>query len=275
MFYLMKTNAIRNWFMVGMSVFTAAALSAGADEMAPTTQTSEIKEKTCTGMVKSVDVENRTVTVSQFLGSKQINLGESCVFTFADADAEDINGVRQGQKVTLAYQDANGVLVASRLTQKPLLHTGTVKAVNSEEGTVKVGSRTFRIADGCEVALRNDQSGTVEDVKPGHLVTVLHEKPGGVPLARRIAQTSETYTGSLTAIDLSERTIKAKATLGSKTFRLADNCSILLSGKPAEMKNLKPGDKLEFSYDEVDGVNVATRIAPANEQVKTTTAQTK
>ena len=37
---------------------------------------------------------------------------------------------------------------------------------------------------------------------------------------------------------------------------------------PRELREelgLKPGDKLEFSFDEVDGVNVVTRIVPADE----------
>lgn len=271
---VMKTSKLRNWTTVGLAVLTTAAFTAAADEAA-TMQPQQIKAKTYTGMVKTVDAQNRAVTVTKVLGSKRFNLGDSCVFDLVDKNASSINGVRAGQKVTLMYQNANGVLVADRLTQEPLLHKGAVKAIDTERHTLTVGSKTYQIAGDCSVVLRDNKAGTATDVKPGHLVTVLHEDPAGIATARQIAQTSETFKGSLTAIDLSDRTIKAKATFGSKQFQVANNCTILLGGKPAEMSNLKPGDKLEFSYDEIDGVNVVTRIIPSNEPVEATTAQVK
>jgi Cu/Ag efflux protein CusF len=204
--------------------------------------------------------------VKRFWGNKRFNLGEPCVFTFVEKDDRGINGLRIGQKVTVMYRDANGVLVASRLTQEPLRHSGTVKSLDASSGKLVVGGKTFRLADGCTVVLRNEHSGSLTDVKLGHFVTVWYEEPPGGLVARRIAQTSRTFVGSLTAIDLSERTIKAKSALDTKTFHLADNCSIRVNGEPAQMKDLKPGEEIEFSYDEVNGVNVATRIAPEHGQ---------
>lgn len=270
----MKTYSLRKWTTVGLAILTSAAFTAVADDPA-VTQPQKTKAKTYTGMVRSVDAQNRTVTVKKFVGSKRFNLGDACAFTLADKNASSINGVRAGQKVTLTYQDANGVLVADHLVQKPLLHKGTVKAIDAEKHTLTVGGKTYQIADDCAVVLRDNKAGTLAEVKPGHLVTVLHEDPEGIATARQIAQTSETFTGSLTAIDLSEKTIKAKAAFGSKQFNLANNCTILLGGKPAEMSSLKPGDKLEFSYDEINGVNVVTRIVPSNEPAKSTAAQAK
>jgi hypothetical protein len=73
---------------------------------------------------------------------------------------------------------------------------------------------------------------------------------------------------------LNDRTIKAKATFGSREFHLGDDCKIVLNGKiDAEMRNLKPGDKLTFSFDAVNGINVANRIAyaePVNEAMSAT-----
>src|SRR5207245_7266107 len=96
----------------------------------------------------------------------------------------------------------------------------------------------------------------------GHKVTVLYEIPNDKPLARRIEQKSETFTGSLTAIDAPERTVKAKQLLSSKKFRLARDCRIIADGKSeAELSDLNIGQLLSFSYEEVDGVNVVHRIA--------------
>ena len=268
----MKTHSLRTWTAVGLSLLTTAALTVAAEE-ALVTQPQKITEKTYTGMVKSVDTKDRAVTVKRITGSKRFNLGDSCVFDLVDRRASSIDGVRAGQKVTLTYQDANGVLVADRVAQEPLLYTGTVKAVDAGKHTLTVGRETYRIADDCSVVLHNNRTGSLADVQPGHRVTVLHEDAGGSAVARQIAQTSQTFTGSLTAIDVTERTLKAKTTFASKQFNVANNCIILVGDKPATLSNLKPGDKLEFTYDEINGVNVVSRIAPSNAPVEPTTAQ--
>jgi hypothetical protein len=226
-------------------------------------------------MVSSVDAKNRTLTVGKFLSSKRFTTGDSCAFLLVDKSDRDLEGVRPGQKVTLTYQDVNGVLVAARLVQEPLLYKGTIKEFDNAKHTVTVGSKVFKIADGCTVVLRDNRAGTLPDVKPGHLVTVLHEDPEGIATARQIAQTSEIFRGALTAIDLGEHTLKAKAGGSSKQFRVASNCAIILSGKTAALGSLKPGDKLEFSYDEVDGVNVVTRIVQADDSGESPTAESK
>jgi Cu/Ag efflux protein CusF len=98
-----------------------------------------------------------------------------------DKGAGTINGLRPGQKVTVSYQNANGVLVANRVEQKPLHHEGTVKAIDPAKRTVTLHHRamnkTFRIAEDCAVTLRNDKSGTLADIQPGHWVTVTYETP--------------------------------------------------------------------------------------------------
>lgn len=268
----MKTQSLRTWTAVGLSLLTTAALTVAAEE-ALVTQPQKTTEKTYTGMVKSVDAKDRAVTVKRLTGSKRFNLGDSCVFDLVDKRASSIDGVRAGQKVTLTYQDANGVLVADRLAQVPLRHTGVVKSVDTTKHTLTVGMETYRIADDCSVVLRNDRAGSITDIQPGHRVTVLHEDADGSAVARQIAQTGQTFTGSLTAIDVTEKTLKAKTTFASKQFNVANNCVILVDGKPAALSNLKPGDKLEFTYDEINGVNVVSRIAPGNAPPEPATAQ--
>jgi len=80
----------------------------------------------------------------------------------------------------------------------------------------------------------------------------------------QIAQTSASFSGTLTAVDLDAKTVKAKEAFETKKFNLGDNCTIVINGKPdGKLSDLKPNDKLVFSYDEINGVNVATRTAPA------------
>ena len=116
--------------------------------------------------------------------------------------------------------------------------------------------------------------GRIAALVPGHHITVLYEIPNETPTVRQIAQTSASFEGSLTAIDLTERTLKAKAVFGSKKFNLANNCTFVLQGRPeGQLSDLKPGDRLAFSYDEVNGVNVVNRIASMEMPSETVTTQ--
>ncbi len=48
---------------------------------------------------------------------------------------------------------------------------------------------------------------------------------------------------------------------------MADNCAIVINGKAdGQLSDLRPDEKLVFNYDEINGVNVVNRIAPAEEQ---------
>jgi hypothetical protein len=98
---------------------------------------------------------------------------------------------------------------------------------------------------------------------------VTYETPNDIATARQIAQTSESFAGTLTAIDLDERTVKAKTLFDTKKFNLVDNCAIVINGKTdARLSDLKPEDKLVFSYDEINGVNVVNRIALEDDSAK-------
>jgi hypothetical protein len=65
-------------------------------------------------------------------------------------------------------------------------------------------------------------------------------------------------------VDLNEKTVKAKTMFASKKFEIADNCAIVVNGKiGGQLADLRLKDKLLFNYDEINGVNVVTRIGPA------------
>jgi hypothetical protein len=197
-----------------------------------------------------------------------------------DKPAGTIGDLRPGQRVMVVYQESHGVLVAGRVTQQPVRCEGTVKAYDPIQRTMTLHTRgmdkTFQIAGDCRVVLRDDKSGAMTDIQPGNYVTVTYETPNDKLTAWKIAQTSESFSGSLTAIDLDTKTIKAKALFDTKKFTLGDNCAIVVNGKiNGQLSDLKPNDKLVFSYEEINGVNVANRIAPAGtaQQSETTAAQ--
>jgi Cu/Ag efflux protein CusF len=269
----MKTTALRRWTAVCLSVLTAAAIiSASADQQT----TAGKHSKSYTGKVKAVDPKEHMLGVKDFMLGKTFNLGDSCDYVFLKG-AGTISDLRPGQKVTVYYQNVHGVLVANRVEQQPLRYDGTVKAIDSASRTLTLDhgamNKTFLIAEDCSVMLRGNKSGTLAAVKPGHRVSVIYETPNGTRTAREISQTSATFVGKLTAIDLSARTLKAKHVFGTKKFNLAEDCKIMLTARPeAQLRDLRMGDSLAFNYDVVNGVNVVSRIVQTEEMAETPTA---
>jgi Cu/Ag efflux protein CusF len=271
----MKTTSSIKWMTVCAAVLTAtAAFRVSADPAAPPA----MPEKSYTGTVVSVDPKENVLSVKGWFWHKGFNLGNDCAYTLLDNKGGTANDLRPGAKVTVSYQDANGVLIADRVEQRPMRDEGMVKAIDPKAHTLTLHLRgldkTFQIANDCGIVLRDDKTGTLADIQPGNHVTVTYETPDGNLTARQIAQTSIGFTGTLTAIDLGEKTLKAKAGFISKKFNVADNCAIVINGRPdGQLNDLKPDDNLVISYDEINGINVVNRIAPADAQPNPVTAR--
>jgi Cu/Ag efflux protein CusF len=265
----MKTKAMHTWMAVGLSVLTAtAAYRASADDASAKAAVAK-PDKTYTGTVVSVDPKEHLLNVKSFpFSNKKFNLGDTCAYTIVGQESGAMSDLRPGQRVTVGYQNAHGVLVADRVTQQPMRDEGMVKAIDPATQTLTlhlgVMDKQFQLPANCEVTLRGDKSGTIADIQPGNHVMITYEVPNGKPTARRITQTSATFTGDLKAIDLDQKTIKARAMFATRKFNVGDDCAILVNGKPdGKLTDLRPGESLTFSYDEVNGVNIVNRIAPA------------
>ena len=263
---------------VSASVLTLAALPSAAD---PVTAAAK-PDETYTGTVLSVNPNGRTLEVKGFLFSKKFNLGDNCAYVMWDKPAGAIGDLRPGEKIKVNYQDASGVLVADGIRQEPMTDEGMVKAMDPAAHTLTLHSgwadKTFQIPENCQVRLRGNESGSLAQVRPGYYVTVTYELPQNQPVAREIAQTGTTFTGELTAVDMGNRTVKAKSLFDTKRFHLADNCAILINGKPnGQLRDLRLGGQLTFSYHDVNGIDVVNSIAnePASHQTETTSAQPK
>jgi Cu/Ag efflux protein CusF len=260
----MKTILTREMVILGLALGLGVGSQAYGD-----TAPAAAKEKTMKGEATVVDQTEKTVSIKNFWGStRKFNVADDCKVSLQNKAQASLPDLRPGQRLEINYEDAQGVLVAHQIAQRNVSFTGHVKAIDPEKHTVTlrghVTDKTFLIADNCKVTLRDEKSGTLTDVQPGHRVTVVYETPNGTVIARQIAQTSETFSGALTAIDLNDRTLKAKAFLNGKKFNVANDCSIMINGKPdAKLSDLKLGDKLVFSYDDVNGVNIVNRIATA------------
>jgi predicted RNA-binding protein len=263
----MKTTTTKTWLAIWTSVLMATA---GQNAFADQPATAAQPEKNYTGTVVSVEPKEHLLNVKGgAFSKKEFNLGQNCAYVLLDKNPADISDVRAGQKVIVSYQDSHGVLIAGRIQQEPMRYEGMVKAMDADRHMLTLhasgSDKEIQLADDCQVILRNGKLGTFPDIKVGNHVTVTYEKPGDKLTAHQIAQTSVEFTGTLTAIDLEARTVKAKATFASKKFNLADNCAIVINGKPdGRLGDLRPNDRLVFSYDEINGINVANRIAPVD-----------
>jgi len=257
--------------LASLTLMTAATATADP----PTPAAMAQPEKCYTGLVTTVDPAERSVSVRRpwRIFHLHFSLGEHCAYAMLDKNPGTINDLRPGEEVRVSCRDAYGVLIADRIEQQPMRCEGRVAAIDPDKHTLSLHrpglDKQMLLASGCLVVLRGDKPGTFAEVKPGDHVTVTYELPDNVPTARAIAQTSIRFSGSLTAVDLAERTVKAKSTFESKTFHLADHCAIAVNGKTdGQLADLKPEDKLVFSYDEINGVNVVNRIASANSEAE-------
>jgi Cu/Ag efflux protein CusF len=272
----MKMKTVLRWSAGLFASATLAALAgtAAADQSAA----SPAKEKQFTGKVAYVNNEEHALTVRRPLMQRTFDLGINCAITRWDYSTGSINDLRPGQKVTVGYRDVHGVLAADRVEQVALRYRGIVKVIDPVQRQLVLRhwnrDKTFMLAADCNVILRDQQSTSLASVKPGDHVTVVFESPSGPDVVRQIAQTSLSFTGSLVAIDLPHRTVSTADMFGAKQFSLVNDCSIVIKGRTdAPLMSLRPGQRLTINYDEVNGVNVANRIAPAESAPMAAAAQ--
>jgi hypothetical protein len=275
----MKSNMMTAAGTVGLAALllvSAGAAIAYADDR------TAANEKTASGTITALDAKEKVLKIQGMLFAKTFALGDNCSLAVGNKADASLGEFRPGQKVTVNYRDADGVLVADRVTQDKLFYMGEVSAIDGKNHTLSIRHRgalkSFTIADNCGVTLNAKASGTLDDIKPGSHVTVIYETPNGRWTARWIEEPSQQFRGTLGAVNLADRTITAgKPLLGEKKFHLGDDCAIVINGKVAgagHLKDLHPGENCELSYDTVDGVNIVNRIAPVMASDKPGTSST-
>jgi Cu/Ag efflux protein CusF len=267
----MKMKTIMKWFTAAFSVVAllASAGLAAADQP---------QETQATGRVVNVNPNEHSLTLRQFLVHRTFNLGSDCAILRWDGSAGEFSDLRPGEKVTIGYRNVHGVLAANRVRQDAMLYSGVVQAIAPASRQLVLGAwngtRTFLIADNCKVVLHDSGKSALADIKPGDHVSLVYEVTSGPDLVRQIAQPSDSFTGSIVAIDLPHRMVSAQGMFGVKQFSLVHDCSIVLDGTTeAPLLSLRPGERLTINYDQVNGVNLANRIAPAPETHGSMTAQ--
>ena len=273
----MKTN---NQHLLFAVCVCALALAQNFGVAADSSSTYSGPEKSFTGTVTAVDLGQHTLKVrSDWLYGKTFNLGAACAYSLLDGAAGAPASLHPGQKIQVIYQKVDGLLVADRVQQQPMRYAGWVKAVDQTAHTVTVqpggfgATRQFQYSDSCRIVLLGDKQGTWADIQPGNHVTLTYEEPPGMATVQDVLQTSATFTGSLTAIDLDAKTVKAKTLFDTRSFNLGEHCVIDLDGKGGgRLSDLRPDEKIVITYDDINGVNVVNHIAPAKESTESASA---
>lgn len=217
------------------------------------------------GTLRNVNVSGRSVRVKNFWSGRLFEVGNSCEISLQDKPDASISDLIPGQKVNVTFKDFEGVRVATRIMQTNVVITGPVLAID-------VPNRTFRVKDGwfskiitagpnCTLILRDGSNHPFKDLKIGQRVTVKYITPETGNVAQEIQQRSLEFSGRVDALDARTDTIRVSSLLTDKTFRLGNDCQIVVDGKlGGELKDLRIGDRISFHYDDVDGVLVANRI---------------
>ncbi len=273
--------------MKSISIFGFAVLMAALPLGAQAVQgkPGSANDRTWSGTVTAVSAQDKTFAARRGLLTRTFKVGEQCPISTVDKKEATLSDLRVGERIGVHYQDVEGVWVARRVTERARHWAGTVHSIDQKSATVTMeeaplyqpfhAPRTFRLAGDCKVVLWNGHEGSLRDIQPGDRVAVIYDLPAGAPTAYRIRDSSVAAVGTLEAIDLPARTVKAKESSGEKQFVLADDCRIILSGnQKGRWKDLVAGQKYKFTYEDVNGVEVLDRIAPAQAGTTAQTAST-
>ncbi len=159
-------------------ILSVVTLTAAAHQAAA----SPVKEKEFEGKVVYVNAEEHTLTVRDWLWHRRFDLGGNCAIMRWDNTAGAINDLRPGERVTVGYQNAHGVLAADRVTQEAMRFHGIVKSNDPERRQLVMRSwdhdKTFTLAPECKVILHDQARGEVAEIKPGDHITLVYENVG-------------------------------------------------------------------------------------------------
>jgi len=256
----MKAMFIHAALTLGLA-FSAGCGGLAFGEQPPAADT----EKTFEGIAVAMDSHAGTISVKGTWGTRTFNLGKDCLVLLPDKHRGSLAELHPGQKLELRYADADGVRIAREITRENMVFTGYITALDPTNHTIAVRhslwTREFSIPKDLDVLLNDDKPGALSDLQLGQTVNVTYELGHGGLVARQIEQPDASFTGTIEAIDVGSRVIKAKSLLSEKKFNLADGCRIVVEGKlNGRLQDLRIGEGVEITYADVDGVLVANRV---------------
>ncbi len=264
----MKMKSMKTLLALGtLLVFLPAVPAARADAAltpAESSSTTAAKALEYTGTIGMVDAEERTVKVDKFFWDKTFNLAENCTFAVGLDQKSTLDHLQPDMEVVVSYQETDGVLVATHIAQRHYNQTGYIKSATPATHEIvmdRVGmAKKFKVNDSTQITIHKDES-ILGDLKAGQKVTITYTKQGDFLLAHKVVDKSETFSGTVEAIDAGSNTLKVKNLLTTHKFNLGDGCKIVVHGDTyGRLRDLRIGQKVTIDYEEVKGVMVAARI---------------
>ena len=259
--------------VAGAALISLACLVRVAGDQSAATQ----EEKSFKGSITAVNEKDRSISVKGVLFTRTFNATDTCKLSFESKPGGTWADLHPAQRVEVRYVNAQGVRIASDISQKDIVFKGYITAIDPAKRTLAVKHglyvRNFALTEDCMVRIKDDKKGSLDGLKIGHTVHVAYEKEGAALKAYRIEQMNPTFVGTISAIDSSSRTVKAKDFLNEKRFNLVDGCKIVIGGKPdGNLSDLRIGDRVALCYEDVNGILVANRIGrePASPDAKGT-----
>jgi len=148
---------------------------------------------------------------------------------------------------------------------KEKTYSGTITAVDAKEKVVKVQgyllTKTFELADKCELKLGDKREASLGDFRPGQRVDVVYKDAGGVLVASRITQELLRFSGEVSAIDRAGRTIAIHDLGLTRTFAMPDELGVVLNGSSrGTLDDVKLGSQVTVVYEIPNNQFVARQI---------------
>jgi RNA polymerase sigma factor (sigma-70 family) len=205
------------------------------------------------GLVKAVDAQEATLTVSRKEGEIILRVTRDAKITI-DGKPGDLAGVPRGANVTLREfadpRTARNVLAEGRW------FWGVLKAVDVANNTVTfdakgaadVAGKTFRVLPDASVAI-DGQPGKLSDVPPGSFVNVTLTVDQQV--VRSVAAQGPRVAGVVKAVDAGKNTI----TVDDTTYAVAQGTDIVIDGKRGPLAEVPVGTNVGLNL-RVDGKTV-------------------
>lgn len=239
-----------------------------------------LDQKQFKGTILRIDQPNQIISVkgSLFWSTPIFNVGDQCLILLEDKKEAAFKDLRPGQRIQIRYRVLEGVKVANQITEKNPTFAGHISAIDPAQHTFKVKdgvvTKEFKADPHCAILGRENKPATIHDLKLGHRVTVTYLDLDSGKQATKIQQTSLVFSGTLEAIDVDARMLRAQHMLSEKKFSMASKCPIVVGQRTdGKLTDLGLGDKLVVHYEIMDGVMVANRIELEFKRTSSTSEQ--
>ena len=144
-----------------------------------------------TSFVKSVDLTTQQLTVERARLGKTFWLTEDTRI-LAHGKPAKLADLKPGQRVTVNYVRNGVALVAKSVNDPSELFSGTIEAINAEQGSVTMkyllSRRTFALGADCRIVVDDSPKATLRDLRIGDRATISYRDVQGVLIAMRVTR---------------------------------------------------------------------------------------